>query len=206
MLAYVLLLQLLPLLASAFPSGFSSLDKGKDDCKDLDFSLVGFGRDNPIGRTTGGAGGKTTTVTTYEALAAAVKGSTPKTVIVKGNIKPTKRVDIGSNTSLLGYGAGANITGVGLNVNGSDNVIIRNLGIRFIDDNDGITIWNSTRVWIDHNEFESRISEEIGPDFYDGQCDIVRGSSWITVSWNYFHDHWKVSACNISPVNAGRVG
>jgi pectate lyase len=27
----------------------------------------------------------------------------------------------------------------------------------------------------------------------DGQVDIIRGSDWITVSWNYFHDHWKVS-------------
>jgi pectate lyase len=32
-----------------------------------------------------------------------------------------------------------------------------------------------------------------GPDHYDGQCDIVRASDWITVSWNYFHDHWKSS-------------
>lgn len=27
----------------------------------------------------------------------------------------------------------------------------------------------------------------------DGQVDIIRGSDWITVSWNYFHDHWKSS-------------
>jgi pectate lyase len=48
-----------------------------------------------------------------------------------------------------------------------------------------------TRVWIDHNEFESDLDG--GPDKYDGQCDIVRASDWITVSWNYFHDHWKSS-------------
>jgi pectate lyase len=57
--------------------------------------------------------------------------------------------------------------------------------------NDGITVQNSTRVWIDHNEFESDLLG--GPDKYDGQCDIVRASDWITVSWNYFHDHWKSS-------------
>lgn len=27
----------------------------------------------------------------------------------------------------------------------------------------------------------------------DGQVDIIRASDWITVSWNYFHDHWKSS-------------
>ncbi|KAK1494742.1 longiborneol synthase, partial [Colletotrichum tamarilloi] len=25
------------------------------------------------------------------------------------------------------------------------------------------------------------------------QVDIIRASDWITVSWNYFHDHWKSS-------------
>lgn len=27
----------------------------------------------------------------------------------------------------------------------------------------------------------------------DGQVDIIRAADWITVSWNYFHDHWKSS-------------
>jgi hypothetical protein len=27
----------------------------------------------------------------------------------------------------------------------------------------------------------------------DGQLDIIRASDWITVSFNYFHDHWKSS-------------
>jgi pectate lyase len=27
----------------------------------------------------------------------------------------------------------------------------------------------------------------------DGQVDISRASDWITVSWNYLHDHWKSS-------------
>jgi pectate lyase len=48
-------------------------------------------------------------------------------------------------------------------------------------------------VWIDHNEFESGNFPAAGPDEYDGQCDIIRASDWITVSWNYFHDHWKSS-------------
>lgn len=28
----------------------------------------------------------------------------------------------------------------------------------------------------------------------DGQVDIVHASDYVTVSWNYFHDHWKVCA------------
>jgi len=156
-----------------------------------DFSLVGFGKDNPIGPTTGGKGGKTVTVTTPAALAAAVKGDKPLTVRIKGTFKLPSRLLVGSNKSLIGTGAGANILNSGITIANASNVIVRNLGIRFILDNDGITIQNSTRVWIDHNEFESDINH--GPDYYDGQCDLVRATDWVTVSWNYFHDHWKSS-------------
>jgi pectate lyase len=162
----------------------------RDDC---DFSLVGFGKDNPLGTTTGGKGGEKVTVTTSDALRSAVNGSTPRTVYVDGTFNLTSRLNVGSHKSIIGKGKGADILGSGITVANQTNVIIRNLGIRFILDNDGITITNSTRVWIDHNEFESDISVAGGPDKYDGQCDIVRASDWITVSWNYFHDHWKSS-------------
>ena len=156
-----------------------------------DFSLVGFAKDNPIGPTTGGKGGKTITVTDAAALAAAVQGDTPLTILVSGTFNLTARLKVGSNKSLIGAKKGANILHSGITIANASNVIVRNLGIRFVLDNDGITIQNSTRVWIDHNEFESDINH--GPDYYDGQCDIVRASDWITVSWNYFHDHWKSS-------------
>jgi pectate lyase len=157
-----------------------------------DFSLVGFGKDNPLGSVTGGgSSGTTTTVSALSALQTAVKGDAPKTVYVNGNITATGRVKVGSNTSLLGVGSTANLIGAGLDIKSVTNVVVRNLGIRFVLDNDGITVQNSTRVWVDHCEFESDMDH--GPDYYDGQLDIVRASDWITVSWNYFHDHWKSS-------------
>lgn len=162
----------------------------------LDFDLVGFAKDNPIGPTTGGEGGKTSVVETFEALQSAVAGSEKKIVYLKGTLtNPPTRLKVGSNTSLLGWGRGGELIGNGIDINGSDNVIIRNLGIRNVLNADGLQIINSTRVWVDHNEFESSGLEN-GPDYNDGQCDIVRGSNWITVSWNYFHDHWKVSGAN----------
>ncbi|KAF2677195.1 polysaccharide lyase family 1 protein [Lentithecium fluviatile CBS 122367] len=166
------------LSASAAPTG-------------CDFSLVGFAKDNPVGPTTGGKGGKTVTVTSPEALASAVVGDKPLTIYAKGTFSLPARLKVGSNKSIIGTGKGAEIRTSGINIANATNVIVRNLGIRFILDNDGITIINSTRVWIDHNEFESDINH--GPDYYDGQCDIVRASDWVTVSWNYFHDHWKSS-------------
>lgn len=163
----------------------------------LDFDLVGFAKDNPIGPTTGGEGGKTSVVDTFEALQSAVTGSEKKVVYLKGTLtNPPTRLKVGSNTSLLGWGRGGELIGNGIDVTSSDNVIIRNLGIRKVLNTDALQITNSTRVWVDHNEFESSGLEN-GPDYNDGQCDIVRGSNWITVSWNYFHDHWKVSEANL---------
>ncbi|KAJ4291270.1 hypothetical protein N0V88_006272 [Collariella sp. IMI 366227] len=155
------------------------------------WDVEGFAKDNPIGTTIGGKGGPTVTVTNAAEFSAAVQGEERKTVLVKGAIKFPSRPKIGSNKSVIGVGKTAQITGSGLDVFNSTNVVIRNLEISFIEDNDCITIRNSTRVWIDHCEFHSDISK--GPDFYDGQLDIIRGSDWVTVSWNYFHDHWKSS-------------
>ncbi|KAM7204707.1 polysaccharide lyase [Naviculisporaceae sp. PSN 640] len=159
------------------------------------WKLEGFAKENPLGPTTGGLGGETIQVNTTSAFLAAIKGDTPRTIILSGNLNFTSRPKIGSNKSILGTTSHkippAHITGAGLDIVNSTNIIIRNLKISYILDNDCITIRNSTRVWIDHNEFTSDISQ--GPDEYDGQVDIIRGSDWITVSWNYFHDHWKSS-------------
>jgi len=183
----------LVLFISALVSGVLSVPYGGKydrDTKD-NFDLAGYAKSNPIGATTGGKKGATTTVRDAAALATAVAGNKPLTVYVEGNFSLESRLRIGSNKSLIGTRKGASFTGVGLTVANADNVIIRNIQISFVLDNDCITIQNSTRVWVDHNEFFSDL--EHGPDYYDGQVDIVRASDWVTVSWNYFHDHWKSS-------------
>lgn len=159
------------------------------------FELEGYAKDNPIGPTTGGecTESKTVTVSTVPEFLEAIKGDSPTIIYAKGTFNFTSRPKVGSNKSLIGSGKGAWITGAGLTIVNVTNVIVRNFGIRAIVDNDAITIQNSTRVWIDHNEFTSGNFPAAGPDAYDGQVDIVRASDWITVSWNYFHDHWKSS-------------
>lgn len=161
------------------------------------WDLEGFARDNPLGPTTGGGHPSKTaeqvTVANTTAFLAAVSDNVPRIIHVRGLLNFTSggRPRIGSNKSILGLHKSAHITGRGLDIVNADNVIVRNLKISHILDADCITIRNSTRVWIDHNEFFSDIST--GPDTYDGQVDIIRASDWITVSWNYFHDHWKSS-------------
>lgn len=69
-------------------------------------------------------------------------------------------------------------------------MIIR--GLRFcctIAPDDEVTVQESTNVWIDHNEFFSDMDHD--KDYYDGLVDVTRGSDFITISWNQFHDHWK---------------
>jgi pectate lyase len=129
--------------------------------------LEGYAWDNPLGPTTGGLNGKIFTVTTDAGLTTALAhNSSSKTIYLDGTFHPSSRLAVGSNISLIGKGKGANILGKGLNIYNATNVIIRNVGIRFVVGNDGMTIQNSTRVWIDHCEFESEFSVDIGPDYY----------------------------------------
>lgn len=164
-----------------------------------DFSMVGYAKDNPLGTTTGGEGGTTTTVSSVNALKTAVEGDDAATVYLSGSFSLSSKLKPGSNKSLIGSGSGAYISSHGIELEDVDNVIIRNLQIAKIVGDDDITISGSTRVWIDHNEFYSDLDN--GPDYYDGQIDIVHASDYITVSWNYLHDHWKSSLVGNDPDN-----
>jgi len=128
------------------------------------WDVEGYARDNPLGSTTGGQGGPTVTVETATDLKAAVSGDEPKIVLVKGDIAVPSRIKVGSNKSVIGVGDTAHITQSGIDVVDATNVILQNLKISFIVDNDCITIRNSTRVWVDHNEFTSDITQ--GPDAF----------------------------------------
>lgn len=150
--------------ASASPvGGVSSLSSSLGLAS---WDLEGYGKDNPIGPTTGGKGGKTVTVSTAEALLAAVVGDEPKTVYVKGTIALPERLNVGSNKSLLGVGSKAGLLDNGISITNVSNVIVRNLKISKTIGADNIALANATRVWIDHNEFESELSLEVGSDYY----------------------------------------
>lgn len=142
------------------------------------YPLVGYGKDNPIGPTTGGAGGTSVTVSTPEDLQAAVEGDSPQIVYLDGTFNLTGSLQVGSNKSLLGLGRGAEIINNGISVDSKTNVIIRNLRIGYIVGGDAIGVTNSTRLWIDHNELASDISR--GPDFYVWPSFFLSALAWIT--------------------------
>ncbi len=122
-----------------------------------------------------------------------------------------------SNTTIIGLGRNAGITGGSLQIKDADNVIIRNLTVESPldcfpqwDPTDGATgawnseydamvVYNSTHVWVDHNTFtDGRYPDSSLPSYYgeiyqqhDGELDIVRGANFVTASWNSFEDHDK---------------
>src|ERR1700754_2267710 len=121
------------------------------------------------------------------------------------------RVNVGSNKTIIGLG-GARLNGVFLRLDGSSNVIIRNITHEDARDcfpvwspTDGETgnwnaaydnIWvrNSQHVWVHHNPFTAADNPDANQPLYfgrpyqvhDGQLDITNGSNYVTVSYNRF--------------------
>ncbi|MER5181262.1 twin-arginine translocation signal domain-containing protein [Streptomyces sp. NPDC002896] len=150
--------------------------------------------------TTGGGSATPVTVSTLSAFAAAVEGDAAKVVRVSGLITLSGQVDIGSNTTVLGVGSSSGFTGGGLRIIEATNVIVRNLNIsKPLAPADGITVQESTRVWIDHNAFSA--DRDHDKDYYDGLLDINHASDYVTVSWNTFRDHFKGSLVGHSDNN-----
>lgn len=130
------------------------------------------------------------------------------------------QVDVPANTTLVGATEDAGLTGASLSIRGVDNVIVRNLV--FADTYDCFPSWDptdgalgnwnseydsvrivdgSTHIWIDHNAFtdepmtDDQLPEHFGRTFqrHDGALDVTNGSDLVTVSWNTFRDHDKLT-------------
>ncbi|WP_218920475.1 pectinesterase family protein [Lentzea guizhouensis] len=130
-------------------------------------------------------------------------------------------VNVGSDTTIIGVGRGAGITGGSLRIHGVRNVIVRNLTFRDTHDcfprwdpndnspgappgnwnslYDSVSLQRSEHVWVDHNTFTDEPNLDSTQPLYfgrpyqvhDGQLDITSGSDLVTVSRNVFADHGK---------------
>jgi pectate lyase len=146
---------------------------------------------------TGGSLGETVTATSLEELRSYLARPEPLVVTFDGTFTGAELIQIGSDKTLLG-GAGAHLQGIGLQVNGSRNVIIRNIAVSHVvaegsgEANDAIELTGGAKnIWIDHSElYSDRLR---GPDYYDGLLELKNEASFVTVSWSNFHDHYKVS-------------
>ena len=125
------------------------------------------------------------------------------------------RLDLQSNTTLIGKGPGCGIRGGTIQINGQSNIQIRNLTIQdpfdpfpHHEDNDGYNAqWDGVNIqgtckniWIDHCTFEDTLTlghvmtdgkDDEKWQTYDGLCDMKGNSEYITVSNCIFRNHDK---------------
>jgi len=161
-------------------------------------------------------------------------GDTPKIIKVSGTIDMTgadnggpfkstsdeaarARIELPSNTSLLGVGANAGLANAFIMIKGVSNVIVRNLTIvnpcdvspiwdpndgdtgNWNSEYDGVTVDSSKNVWIDHNKFtDAPVTDDLlavvngkRKQCHDGALDVKNGSDFVTVSNNVFELHDK---------------
>ena len=158
------------------------------------------------GGTSGGNGSNAVTVTvnTGAQLVSALQNrdlNRPLTIRVNGTITPgnsggVSKFDIKDmdNVSIIGVGNNALFDGIGIKIFRANNVIIRNLKLRYVNtgDKDAITIEGPARnIWIDHNEIYNSLN--VGKDFYDELISGKKDVDNVTISYNYLHDSWKTS-------------
>ncbi|MEO6091141.1 MAG: hypothetical protein ABIQ18_49380 [Umezawaea sp.] len=160
-------------------------------------SPIGFGAD-----TAGGAGGPTLAITSVKQLVEEAASDGPKVLqlstVLTGS--GTDQVVVSSDKTIVGVTANAGLTGVGILVKKAHNVVIRNLKVSFARAPvDLIAVQASQHVWIDHNELFNDTSHD--KDFYDGMVDLTHAADFVTVSWNYLHDHHKGSLVGHSDDN-----
>lgn len=173
------------------------------------------------------------TVTNRDQLIAALGGnnatngsnSTPKIIRIQGNIDLNAdssgkqlgkgdfanenaqlahdMMNVGSNTTIIGVGNNAGISGGGFNLNNQHNVIIRNLNMTspfdFFPGKDAegnphgrvysIEAKGTQNLWVDHNTFKDGTTP---PGAISGdQLDFTDGANFATVSNNQFLSHNK---------------
>ncbi|MGD9215087.1 MAG: hypothetical protein PVJ84_09750, partial [Desulfobacteraceae bacterium] len=76
--------------------------------------------------TTGGAGGEVVTATSASELSSYASDATPRIIMVQGTLSGST-INVGNNKTIIGVGSDATLDGCQLNMNGNENIIIRNL-------------------------------------------------------------------------------
>lgn len=153
------------------------------------------------------------------------------------------RMRVPDNTTIVGTDPRATLRGVWLDLRGTATIRRRNIIIRHLtfedtydcfpawtpDRNasggwagtgswdaeyDAISLRETERVWIDHNEFRDRRTVDaslpvlFGAKYqiHDGLVDITNASDRVTVSWNRFLEHDKVMLIGSSDSAPADVG
>jgi pectate lyase len=171
------------------------------------------------------------TVSTADELRSAAWGFRSRIVLVKGTIdvaegrpfsstgdqKVRGIINVGSNTTIVGIGSDAKIINGNFMIEGTSQVILRNLTIEnpcdagpkfdpgdgpngaWNSEFDGVSINSSNHVWIDHVTFtdgsktndKMPVSHGHVMECHDGAVDIKKAANYITISNSVFTLHDK---------------
>lgn len=151
---------------------------------------IGWATTNDLGEngTIGGGSGDIVIATTKDELVSYAIQSKPLTIFISGTIEGSESVRVASHKSIIGLGDDATLIGIGLDVVGQQNIIVRNLTIKDVKGPaDAIAMRDTHHIWIDHCDLSNA---------RDGLLDLTKGCDYITVSWTRFSDHDKVSLLN----------
>ena len=157
--------------------------------------LIGYGEN-----TTGGAGGKVyhfnngVAFREWLKLREKNKSTEPAVVWLSGTFTKNDGRDTGSpwfdikrTSNITIYGTNSfRMQNVGFFLNEATNIIIRNIYIvqpKADNGADGISMQESSNVWVDHCTFESVNSTK---DYEDGSCDVTHATHSVTVSWCHY--------------------
>lgn len=168
-------------------------------------SMVGFASvSGSSTATTGGGSAASASVTSLDELVSAAGSTAPSVIVVHGmiSVPPASQpfqVDVQANKTILGADSQSGLTGGGFIVDGTDNVIIRNLVVSFPVGTDAITVQAAGHVWIDHCEFFSDTTHSTS--YYGWLLDIKHATDFVTVSWSKFHDHFNTVQVGHSDTN-----
>jgi pectate lyase len=113
-------------------------------------------------------------------------------------------IEIKKKSNITIVGADGSAANFGIHIaSSSSNIIIRNMTIGLTpggSDSDLISLEGMsggvpTDIWIDHNELFTSMLDcaGAGDTAFDGMIDIKKGADDVTISYNYMHDHHKVS-------------
>ena len=169
--------------------------------------------------TTGGGNATPLVASSLSALQAAVDAYSSGGLVLKytgkfdfSSIKdpctqhtlPAQTLEIKNKNDITVMGDQGSSANFGIHVAGSaSNVIVRNMTIGLTPGGDasdiisieGMSSGAPKNVWIDHNEMFTSLATcaGAGDTAFDGMVDVKKGADMITVSYNYMHDHHKVS-------------
>jgi len=146
------------------------------------------GRSGGAVNVTGGGNATPVVATSFSQLQSYASDGQARVIHVDGTVgagwsgTDGDRLEVGSNKTIVGLRPGTQLRAA-VHVDGSSNVIIRNLVIRGPGSNDD-QAWDnlnieggSKNVWIDHCEFW---------DGQDGNADVVKGADNVTFTFNIF--------------------